>query len=167
MGVWNDVVPTFVVGKLRASSLVTLADIATALTGTETAYTPVWTSSGSAPTQGNVVITGKYTQVGKVVFWDVRWIFGSTSAVGTGNYSFTLPVTALALPGTTDWPAGSGVFVDVSTQNRYNVSATIPTATTFWVNVSAGGNPGVLGAATPVVPANGDWFSVGGRYEAA
>lgn len=168
MGDWTGTVPTFTAGaKLRGVDMDTVADILTALTSAETAYTPVWTSSGTPPTQGNVTITGKYRRLGKLVFYDIRWIFGSTSAVGTGNYFFTLPVASVALPGTTDWPAGSGVYVDVSTANRYVVTATISTTTTVWLNIAAGGNPGVFGAATPVASATGDWFSVGGWYEAA
>lgn len=167
MGDWTGTVPTFTAGaKLRGVDQQTLADIATALTGAWTSYTPVWTSSGTPPTQGNVVINGAYRRLGKTVDYKIHWVFGSTSAVGTGNYFFTLPVNSVALTSPYDEPAGSGVLVDVSTAVRYKVNATIVTATTVWLNVG-NNNPGVMQATAPATWASGDWFSIGGTYEAA
>lgn len=128
-------------------------------------YTVSWTASGSAPAIGNGTLAGFFYKRDHTVFWRVRWLFGSTTTFGTGNYFFSLPVACVALGGM-DWALGSGVIVDVSTQFRYRTTATTNTATTLWLNLGDN-NPGVMQAAAPVTWANGDWGSVGGSYEAA
>ena len=64
-----------------------------------TAYTPVWTASGTAPALGNGQLTGTYSRVGKN--WSFRIFFqpGSTSTFGTGTYSITLPVATSVVVG--------------------------------------------------------------------
>ena len=59
-----------------------------------TAYTPTWTTSGTAPSLGNGSLTGAYQQLGKTVFVRVHLTFGSTTTAGTGNWRMTLPVAA-------------------------------------------------------------------------
>jgi hypothetical protein len=59
-----------------------------------TVYIPTWTSSGTAPTIGNGVITGAYKQRGKVITGYATLVVGSTSTVGTGTYYLSLPVNA-------------------------------------------------------------------------
>lgn len=51
-------------------------------------------STGTAPTIGNGSITAKYSQIGKLVFFDILVSFGSTSNFGSaGNvWTFSLPV---------------------------------------------------------------------------
>lgn len=55
------------------------------------AYTPAWTSSGTAPAIGNGTITGNYSRVGNSVTATIKLTAGSTTTFGTGNYSFALP----------------------------------------------------------------------------
>lgn len=59
-----------------------------------TAYTPTWTSTGTAPAIGNGTAIGKWMQIGKTVFFRFTITFGSTSTYGTGSYRFSLPSTA-------------------------------------------------------------------------
>jgi len=61
--------------------------------GASTSYTPVWTSSGTAPSLGNGTLTGKYSRVGDLVYFSMKLTFGSTTTAGTGDYSFSLPFT--------------------------------------------------------------------------
>lgn len=57
-------------------------------------YTPTWTSDGTQPSLGNGTITGRYKREGKTVSFKAMVSLGSTSTVGTGAYSLTLPPTA-------------------------------------------------------------------------
>jgi hypothetical protein len=58
-------------------------------------YTPTWTvAAGTNPVIGNGTITGRFIQLGKWVFFNVAVQSGSTTTFGTGNYLFSLPVTA-------------------------------------------------------------------------
>jgi hypothetical protein len=57
-------------------------------------YTPVWSTSGTAPAIGNGTITGRYAILGKVIVCHINLIAGSTTTFGTGTQSFTLPFTA-------------------------------------------------------------------------
>ncbi|MFJ6566419.1 hypothetical protein ACIQNU_03305 [Streptomyces sp. NPDC091292] len=61
-----------------------------------TPYTPVWTSSGTAPAMGNGTLSGRYMKIGRTVLCHINWISGSTTTYGTGNYSFSLPVQSAA-----------------------------------------------------------------------
>lgn len=60
--------------------------------GTWSTYTPVWTSSDTAPALGNGTLTGRYIQVGKLVVVNIEAVFGTTSTFGTGAWFFSLPV---------------------------------------------------------------------------
>jgi len=75
-------------------------------------YTPTWTSSGTAPSLGNGTIVGKYQQIGKLVTFRAVLTLGSTSTIGTGQYSLSLPVNAINQDIATI--NGSGFAVDAS-----------------------------------------------------
>lgn len=61
-------------------------------TDKEIQYTPVWTSSGTAPSLGNADVRASYSVRGRIVRGTVQITFGSTSTFGTGQYSFSLPL---------------------------------------------------------------------------
>ena len=87
MGDFNSTIPTFTVGKLRASDMVTMANFASAVTGASTSYTPTLTNL----TLGNGTMLANYRRLGKWVEpFKFKFTLGSTSAVGTGP-QFTLP----------------------------------------------------------------------------
>lgn len=65
----------------------------TAGTGWQT-YTPLWTASGTDPTLGNGTLVGRYMKVGRVVVCHINLIIGSATSLGSGSYSFTIPVTS-------------------------------------------------------------------------
>jgi hypothetical protein len=54
-------------------------------------YTPVWESSGTAPSLGNGAITGRYVRVGDLCFFYINVTMGTTTTYGTGVYYLTLP----------------------------------------------------------------------------
>lgn len=80
--------------------------------GVWTAYTPVWSSTGTAPVLGNGTLSGAYQQVGKKVDFVTRLTAGTTTTFGTLQYRFTLPVAAHAnfLPSGAG-TAGSGIGI--------------------------------------------------------
>ncbi|MGZ4521938.1 MAG: hypothetical protein ACXVXO_00760 [Mycobacteriaceae bacterium] len=57
------------------------------------AYTPVLTTSGTAPSLGNGTITGVYSRAGTVIIAEVEFTVGSTTTLGTGDLRFSLPYT--------------------------------------------------------------------------
>ena len=59
-------------------------------------YTPVWTSSGTAPAIGNGTITGRYHVINGLCTLKIDVVFGSTSTYGSGEYRFSVPVAAVA-----------------------------------------------------------------------
>jgi hypothetical protein len=71
------------------------ADLNTATQqGAWTSYTPVWSSSGTAPALVNGTMVGYYAKVGRLVTAKIELNSGSSTTFGTGFYSWTLPVTA-------------------------------------------------------------------------
>lgn len=96
--------------------------------GTFTDYTPTWTATGTAPSLGNATVVGKYTQIGKVVVYYLRVIFGSTSTFGTGTWFFSVPVTAVGILYT-----GSAYLQDTSTGAAYAAMSRYGDATALTV----------------------------------
>lgn len=133
-----------------------LKAIGDAWTGT---YTLAWTSAGAAPTVGNASRSTAYMQAGKLVWGRASITLGSTSAAGTGAYRWALPVAAANA--TTD-VIGSGIYDDTSTQ-QHPLVLKLVTATTFL----AVAETGVVTAASPTAPVNGDTYTFFFMYEAA
>lgn len=82
--------------------------------GAAVSYTPAWTSTGTLPTLGNATLTGAYSLVGSRLFFDITFVFGSTSVGGTGSWLFSIPgtltTTNFAAPALAT-QAGTGSFV--------------------------------------------------------
>lgn len=68
-----------------------------------TTYVPTWGAASSNPTLGNGTKLGRYIRIGKLVFVQVWFGFGSTTTFGSGIWSWTLPITAKD-----GWAPGSG-----------------------------------------------------------
>lgn len=90
--------PTFVdAAALAASSLNTyLRDNMRAMNRWNT-YTPAFTSAGTAPVIGNGVVSGRYIQFEQWCKCQIMLVGGSTTNMGTGLISVSLPVQAAAL----------------------------------------------------------------------
>lgn len=143
---------------LPAAELNKVRDSLKAVGDPWTAYTPVWTASTTNPTLGNGTLTGAYMQAGKLVIWRLKLTFGSTTTVGSGTWSFTLPATAAS----TTEASGSGLARDDSA-----------VAYTPLVVRAAGGVFDLVGPssrvnnASPYVWATLDTITASGVYEAA
>jgi hypothetical protein len=126
-----------------------------------------WTPSWTNLTVGNGTVTyAKFMQTGKTVHFKVRFVFGSTSSMGTSPY-FTAPVTESSDYSTFD-PIGTAIFYDA-------------TATTYYEGLSTaqGSSAGIrpmrlstnsLGSLTSTAPftwATSDILLMQGTYEAA
>jgi hypothetical protein len=126
-----------------------------------TAYTPTWAGSGSNPAIGNGSLTGKYIQIGKLVFFEIIQSMGSTTTFGSGVWTWSLPVAAAVSNG--------GAFpvycLDLGTAHFIAVGH-LTTSAAFLItsndDVASGFTP-----SSPFVWANGDRIHVQGFYFAA
>lgn len=58
-------------------------------------YTPTWAGSVTNPAIGNGVLTGRYVINGRVAYVDIRLMIGSTTTMGSGYWTFSLPLVAV------------------------------------------------------------------------
>lgn len=129
--------------------------------GAHTSYTPTLTGF----TLGNGTVTGRYTQINKMVWFEASFVFGTTSAAASAIPTFTLPVTAAATA-----LSGSlvrGMFTDQGV-NSYQAFASIQTTTTVGLFIT--GTNGLLAVPTTTSPftwGNTDGINVSGLYLAA
>ena len=114
------------------------------------AYTPTWTSAGTAPVLGNGTLIGAYIQIEHFVVARVTLTMGSTTTYGTGNYYFSLPVSASGPAAATYMPWGSWAGSPAGTRSN---GICVPQSTSsFYMEV--GGTATVVGQLTP-----GTWAS--------
>ena len=136
-----------------------------------TSYTPVWTGSTTNPAIGNGTISGKYCQVNKLVVARINVVFGSTTTYGSGNYSFSYPVTAAAPILANERLLSSGQYADANTGNSYPLQARYNSSSTtdFYVQVFTNASQAfqLLTNTSPVVPATSDGVQLNICYEAA
>lgn len=125
-----------------------------------TAYTPVWGSSGTAPSLGNGTITGAYRSVGNTADFRILLTAGSTTTYGTGFYTFTFPVAAILA----NQPGGSG-FITRSGPLYWGL---IPVGfgTTSFRMIGSGASA-LFTATSPATLTTGDQVCVGGTIETA
>lgn len=135
---WEDETGAIVGSMSRGGNLTAVDLILTG--GTWTGYTPTLTATTTNPTIGNGSIIGRYKQYGKLVVFDIEFVFGSTSTAGSGNYSFSLPpgLTVTNVAGT---PVAVGHVNGSVAGTRYGGNFTMaPAGTTFlpFVTISTG-----------------------------
>lgn len=129
-------------------------------------YTPVFAASGGGASVGNGTLSGRWSRQGTKVHFQIDLFFGSTTAVGTGNFTFTLPVTDF----------GSGAVQLMGTGYAMNAAGT--SACVFAVRQNAPGDgkitclfadttgtPQVVGAAKPTATwGSGSTIRLSGIY---
>lgn len=124
-------------------------------------YTPTWAAATTNPTLGNGTLSGKYAQVGKLVFFRIELSMGSTTTYGSGNYAFSLPVTPATY---VEGVIGNALLFDSSApartlaMGRHNGSGSINLVRT---------EVGTIVTATTYAWATNDKISISGTYEAA
>lgn len=133
-----------------------------------TSYNPTITADGGGFALNNGTLTGRYKQVGKTVFFNLKFVFGSTTNAGTGHWNFSLPVTAYdsnftfsaaILDDGVAWYGGigNGNYTGSTSSFAVIIPGTNASVTT-WASVGNGG-PFIWGAA--------DNITISGSYEAA
>ncbi len=127
-----------------------------------------WTPTLTSLTLGNGTVTAKYIQTGKTVFFQFRFVLGSTSAVGTSP-TISLPVTSTSDYGAND-VIGEGHLLSAGT--HYS-SACLWTSTTVMRPVAQDSSGTYLVSVTTLtatVPntwTTGDFLQLTGTYQAA
>lgn len=151
-------------GVLAASALGTDASWAW------TAYTPAVTLTGGT-TNGNAVITGASTRIGKTVHFWVSYALGSTTNFGgLTDITCTLPVTMSAgfVAGATQMGVGSAAISGTA----YQMTALVNNTTTFRLGyIVASFAAAAHSQVSPTTPgawvANASSWNITGTYEAA
>jgi hypothetical protein len=135
----NDTPARLAVG---GNNLVLTADSSTA-TGLKysadwTAYTPTWTSTGTAPAIGNGTLQGSYLRVGKLVYTHIYWKAGSTTTFGTGIYFLSLPFTSYTF-GVGQWGIPTSGYLENNGLVGYSIQSSYSSGSTI-LPVLANGN---------------------------
>lgn len=120
-----------------------------------TTYTPTW-SGPTPPTLGNGTLTGRYIKIGRTVTVSIILTVGSTTTLGSGAYTYSLPFTVASasvhylgsarLVGTDVWHGQTSVSTGASSANF-----TFPTSGTNTKSANQSGTvPETLAAGTTV-----------------
>lgn len=121
-----------------------------------------WTPTWANLTIGNSVVDGKYTIIGKTVFWRLVVDLGTTSSVGSAP-TFTLPVTSVTVP-SVDQEIGSG---------SYNSGAGAKNGWVRWASTTTGAlrvwdannDQGNVSATNPITFDGNSFILMQGCYE--
>lgn len=130
-------------------------------------WTPTWSTGVTA---GNGTNGSKYIQVGKTVIALVRFTFGSTSSMGNGVATFSLPVTSAGGFLTAERIGGAQI-VDASPAGEYFAEVQHISTTTARIIQrdfgTARGAAQVFSATDPIAFAAGDSITAQIVYQAA
>lgn len=126
---------------------------------TDLSWAPVWSATGTAPVLNNGSFVGAYSLDDKFVDFDMTLTIGSTTTIGSGTYTLTLPVAPVTgrklFLGS--FLHGGGIYQlfghanGSTTLNVYQESSPV----TAW------------GSTTPVAPVSTDTVHFHGRYRYA
>lgn len=143
--------------KLNLTGSLVAADAAFATTS----YTPTLTATTTPPTLGTgSTVSGRYVQLGKLVWFQALIVFGTSASAGSGIYSISYPVAADG----SNFPIGSGWLVDSNTSNEYVV--TCDGTDTAGIRMRSQ-LTGVVDNDEPFTWADGDEIRISGWYVAA
>jgi hypothetical protein len=132
--------------------------IETDLLKTWSNWAPAWTNL----TVGNGTTVAKYFKLGPFVFYELRFVLGTTSSVG-GAVVVSLPVNAV---GTDAFVAGHGEAADANGL-LYQVHTRLVSVSTMAVFADTGTSAVQINTTVPFVWADTDGISIIGFYEAA
>jgi hypothetical protein len=80
-------------------------------------YTPTWRGASTDPTLNNGSIRGRFYQQGSVIIININLSIGSTTLLGSGQWSFSLPVPVTvnaAYSGACFAEHGNGTYIGVA-----------------------------------------------------
>lgn len=164
MGVFTTAAHTWLTNEIPTSANMNgqIRDLINGF-GAWTAYSPSWTSSGTAPALGNGTLTGAYTQIGKMVWWQAALTAGSTTTFGTGTYFLSLPV-ACSFAGNT--PIGHVDLIHAGSQYLGIATLQGSSTTAGFLTQAAAGASALVTATSPFTWASGDVLNLSGTYQA-
>ena len=156
---------TWVAGETVTAALMNthVRDNLKAIGDAWTSYTVTWTGSSTNPAIGNGTKTGAYIQAGKLVIFRISITFGSTTTLGTGFYSFSLPVTSFD----NKIAIGQGMAFDTSATALSSLVVFVDNSGFTTVRAKDMATDGNVTASAPFAWANGDEINLTGLYEAA
>lgn len=125
-----------------------------------TAYTPTLAGTGGGGSVGNGTITGFWRQTGKHTDFYGTLTLGSTTSLGTGVTTFSLPATAARARA-----CGESRLFDTSASTNQAGALYIETGALTVCRVLYG--TGSVSATTPWTWATGDILMFSGAYDAA
>lgn len=146
---------TWAAGPLTSTAMnAQIRDNLKAIGDAWTSYVTTWGASTTNPSLGNGTLTMGYLLAGKLLIGRFELTIGSTTSVGSGIYTLTLPV---AVASSTYGTMGVAHFADAS-------AASAPYPGSIYKSSGASALSLAFGNArwtnsTPVVPATGDVIS--------
>jgi len=133
------------------------------MTGIQT-YTPTWTAVTTNPAIGDGTLTGRFIQIGPLVYFSIMMIAGAATTFGTGAWIFTMPVTSVNV--TTMARPVFTAYAQTAGGVAHAAEARASTTTTLRVLDTAQPS-NFFRSAVPFAWAAGDFFNLSGCYEAA
>ena len=134
-----------------------------------TVYTPTWTAATANPVLNSGTLIGNYKAIGKTVHFNIKLTIGSDTTKGTGQWRFTLPISAVSstavIAPSTYRNASSWWYGIANTEYDGSVSYVVPLCPLT--------SPSVTGAATtvdathPFTWTTGDTLVINGTYQSA
>ena len=124
-------------------------------------YTPTWTAATTNPSIGDGTLSGRYIQIGKLVYCQFRMLAGSTTTFGVGNWRFGYPVA----PNTSN-----ADLYQVGNIQAYDYGTMFHIGVTQYAGVTYMGliiNGNWVSGSAPFTWTNGDVLEVNVIYEAA
>lgn len=134
-----------------------------------TTYTPTWTGASVNPAIGNGTLTGRYMKIGKMVFFSIVMIAGSSTTFGTGAWSFALPAT-ISSSAPTRYPIGTAEILDSGVAAYLGNAIAFSTTKVDVVVMNATGTYGTeqqIDSTKPMTFGNLDQVTLSGTYESA
>lgn len=128
-----------------------------------TSWVPAWTGTVQNPQRGNGTEAGFYRMSDGMVeaYW--RYTYGSAFVVGSGAWSWSLPVALDAEFHNPYMPVGHVMLIDQSAQPSQFLCRTAVTVSSTHIGAAAEGGARMSGS-SPVVPAQGDSVTIHVRY---
>ena len=128
-------------------------------------YTPTWGGTVTNPVLNDGTLVSRYITRGRSCLWVVKLTMGAGTTYGSGNWSFSLPVTAanngadyLGVAYANDNNTGARyTFIAIVTAGGTTLSAFTPT--------TAGTTAGTLTSAVPITWAASDVLRIQVEYE--
>ena len=122
-----------------------------------------WTPTINNVTVGNGTILARYQQISSVVYFSMKFTFGSTSSIA-GSPNFTVPIAAASANSYSCFILDTGV-------QAYTGQAYLPAGSSLYLDLidttSSRAASAAFSATSPFTWGTGDFFLVSGSYEVA